>query len=404
LLLALYLGVWGQPERWEYDVIALNIHAGRGHLYERDAFPYLAYAPPLWSYLLAGLLELPGASRASIQVVQGFFCLGTAFACAELARRLTGRGLAAGVCAGLVALQPSLLYYSVVKSDPLPLNALLLSLIVLGSAIVVEKPLPARSLGLGLLIALATLSRGTPVIVAPIAATLLIRRFGAAGLGPALAMIGGLAIGLAPWLVRNALYLGEPLITTTSGENLWRGNNDLATGGVRDPRGRSLTRLNPDADVFPPAIARVLASGTELDREHIFRVEALRFIRERPADAFRLFIAKLRSFWWKIESRPEDYSPVAAAAYEWIYRSELVLGLGGLFWGLRRSRSRGSAAAGTTFALLVGTMAGVSALQAAFYVEGRHRFLIEPLLLVFTASALAAMVERRSGESFPRTA
>jgi hypothetical protein len=217
-------------------------------------------------------------------------------------------------------------------------------------------------------------------------------------------MIGGLAIGLAPWLVRNALYLGEPLITTTSGENLWRGNNDLATGGVRDPRGRSLTRLNPDADVFPPAIARVLASGTELDREHIFRVEALRFIRERPADAFRLFIAKLRSFWWKIESRPEDYSPVAATAYEWIYRSELVLGLGGLFWGLRRSRSRGSAAAGTTFALLVGTMAGVSALQAAFYVEGRHRFLIEPLLLVFTASALAAMVERRSGESFPRTA
>ena len=35
-------------------------------------------------------------------------------------------------------------------------------------------------------------------------------------------------------------------------------------------------------------------------------------------------------------------------------------------------------------------MLAVSVLQSAFYVQGRHRFLIEPLLLMFTAIALSA--------------
>jgi high-affinity Fe2+/Pb2+ permease len=75
---------------------------------------------------------------------------------------------------------------------------------------------------------------------------------------------------------------------------------------------------------------------------------------------------------------------MAARGYEWIYRVELVLALLGAFLALRSPHSR--AAAGLCLAIIV----AISLLQSAFYVQGRHRFLIEPLLLIFTAIGVGA--------------
>ena len=155
VLLSMVLGVTGNPERWEYDVIAASIVNGAGHLYDRLGFLYFAYAPPLWSYILAGLLLLPGESRVSIQIVQALFCLGAALAVASLTHRITKdrrTGMLAGAC---VALQPSLLYYSVAKSDPLPLNVFLLSVIILNGVELVRSPSENRAFGFGALVGLA---------------------------------------------------------------------------------------------------------------------------------------------------------------------------------------------------------------------------------------------------------
>ena len=397
VLLALYLGVWGEPERWEYDVIAASIHAGEGHNYQRGMFHYAAYAPPVWSYLLAALLALPSESRASIQVVQGLFCLGAACACVLLVKRLGGGLFTARLAGLLVALQPSLLYYSVAKSDPLPLNAFLLSLMALAATLVMEQPGLARSFGFGLLVALATLSRGTPAIAVPILATMLWAERRSRALPPVLAMVAGLFLGLAPWLIRNAIFLGEPMITSTSGENFWRGNNPLATGGVADKTGRTLTSLSWDDEVyspFSPAIRQVLAHGNEADRQHVFAAEAWRFIREQPDHAFFLFTEKLKIFWWKVESRPEDYAASRSALYQWIYRSELFAALLGLFVLLRAKDPLHAARSLRTAWILVALIVGISVLQSAFYVQGRHRFLIEPLMLIFTAFGAAAITGR----------
>jgi 4-amino-4-deoxy-L-arabinose transferase-like glycosyltransferase len=394
LALAFYLGVAGEPEPWEYDVIAASIHAGEGHNYQRKMYHYAAYAPPVWSYLLALLLALPGETRGSIQVIQGLFCLGAAATCVALIRRLGGSALAAWMGGLLVALQPSLLYYSVVKSDGLPLNAFLLGLIALTGAILLDRPHGLGSFGFGLLVALATLSRGTPAIAVPIVALLLAVRFKRRALLPVALMISGLTCGLAPWLIRNAIAVGEPLITSTSSENFWRGNNELATGGVTDRAGWPLSRLSPDIEPyspFSPAIREVLAGGSEADRHRVFLAEAWRFIATHPDRALSLFIKKLTIFWWKIEST--DYSSAMADLYEWIYRSELLLAIGGLIVLLRLSPNAAGPAR-AVLGLILALMVGISVLQSAFYVQGRHRFLIEPLLLIFTACGAAALIER----------
>ena len=387
LALAYYLGVFGEPERWEYDVIAGNIVSGLGHTYLRADFVYLAYAPPAWSYVLAFLLLFSWSARETIQLVQALFCFGAAIAHGTMAFRMSGSRTAALVAAYLVALQPSLLYYSVVNSDPLPLNVMLLGLLAVSGTDLIRKPDPTRAAAFGLLLAVAVLSRGTPFVALPIVFVSLIagRRPGA--MVAAVVMAATLALGVAPWLMRNERLLGRTLITTTASENFWRGNHEGATGGVRDVGGGTNSDLHRANEALPAAIRDVLQNGTEIDRQDVFWKEAMSYLRQNPWEGVTLLGEKLKTFWWKIESNPGDYSQVASFAYEVIYRTELALALVGAAF-LYRARppviSRDRMAAGFALSLMV----AISLLQSAFYVQGRHRFLIEPLLLMFSACGL----------------
>jgi hypothetical protein len=325
---------------------------------------------------------------ANIQGLQALFCFGSSITYATLARRISGDatiGLLAGL---LVALQPSLLYYSVVKSDPLPLNVLLLGLIAGAGADLILKPHPGRAAGLGLLLAMGVLSRGTPIVALLVVAVWLVVRWRRQAAIPIIVMVSTLALGVAPWLIRNSRLLGRALITTTAGENFWRGNHEGATGGVLDENGGQITTLIPANEALPSTIRSVLLSGTELDRQDIFMNEALSFIREKPGLATSLFLRKMRTFWWRIESDPRDYSPLASLAYEGVYRTELALALLGAFVLFRSPRDATLAPGRRTAGFSIAVMIAISVLQSAFYVQGRHRFLIEPLLLMFTACGI----------------
>lgn len=383
-LLSVVLGVTGNPQRWEYDVTAASIVGGEGHFYDRLGFTYAAYAPPLWSYILAALLLLPGDSRVSIQILQALFCLGTALAASSLTHQIT-KDARVGMLAGLfVALQPSLLYYSVAKSDPLPLNAFLLSIIIFQGIELVRSPSPKRAVGLGALLGLGILARGTPVVALPLIALALLNRWGRAGWRHIAAAALGCALCVAPWTWRNLVVLGAPILTSTAGENFWRGNHEGASGGVRDADGGAISQLFESNKALPEPIRQAVAHGTELERQDAFTAEAWRFIQSDPLAALRLYGAKLRTFWWRIDSRPEDYPVAAAVAYEWIYRVELGLAILGVFIALRLP--------GRDAALLaLSVMVAISLLQCAFYVQGRHRFLIEPILLLFTAIGVAQL-------------
>ncbi|MEO6403797.1 MAG: glycosyltransferase family 39 protein, partial [Vicinamibacteria bacterium] len=232
VVLAAFLGVTGYPQWWEYDVIAYNISHGLGHTYDRDGFIYAAYAPPLWSYVLAVLRLLVAEERLGIQVVQALCCFVTAAICGATANRISGRASIGLLAALLIAMQPSLLYYSVAQSDPLPLNCLLLAMIIMAGLSTVERPEARASALFGLLLAAGVLSRGTPIVALPVIALALWHRHGLPRAARhTMIGIGFLVVGLAPWLVRNQRLLGRPVITSTAGENFWRGNHEGATGG-----------------------------------------------------------------------------------------------------------------------------------------------------------------------------
>jgi len=390
-LLAVLLGVQGAPEWWEYDVIAANLASGEGHVFDRDGLVYLAYAPPLWSYVLAVLQITLGSSRTWIQILQSLLCFGSALVYGRLAERMTGRAGVGLLTSLLVAWQPSLLYYSVVKSDPLPCNVLLVGLILLSAADRGAPPSPSRAATFGSLVALGVLSRGTPVVALPLVLAALSYRWRGASLKPALSALFSFALVLAPWLARNWVILGAPLITSTAGENFWNGNHEAAYSRVSERDGRPATLVAPENTRLPESVRLVLAERSEAALNDAFMAEAWRFIGAHPEQAFDLFVGKMRTFWWRIESDPRDYPPAASLAYEWIYRIELGLALLGAAVVLLKQRGPSPAPDRVAAALALGLMVSISVLQSAFYVQGRHRFMIEPLLLIFTATGLFAL-------------
>jgi hypothetical protein len=202
---------------------------------------------------------------------------------------------------------------------------------------------------------------------------------------------------VAPWLVRNWVAVGTPLITSTAGENFWWGNH-AGAGQTPSPasEGRSAW-LVPTNPALPEEVRGVLAQGTEAERNEVFGSEAWRFIGAHPGQALELFARKTRTFWWRIDSDPRDYPPAVSIAYEVIYRIELALALFG-GWLLFSGRARGPQAPELVSAgLALGLMISIGLLQSAFYVQGRHRFLIEPLLLIFTATGAMELWRRSAG-------
>ncbi len=69
-----------------------------------------------------------------------------------------------------------------------------------------------------------------------------------------------------------------------------------------------------------------------------------------------------------------------------------LLGLGILLVALR-------APGRDATALALSVMVAVSLLRCAFYVQGRHRFLIEPILLMFTAIGVAQLTRSTKSPS-----
>lgn len=76
---------------------------------------------------------------------------------------------------------------------------------------------------------------------------------------------------IAPWTLRNYQQFGQSvLISTNGGDNLYRANNPLATGGYR-----STGELD-------------LSNYSEVELDHVSKQEAIKWIMQKPADFLKL--------------------------------------------------------------------------------------------------------------------
>ncbi len=367
----LFYNLGGDP--LVYDLWAHRIRAG--DWLGQGVF----YQAPLYPYFLALLELLFGHELWSIRVVQ--ITLGS---CACALMYIAGRdfysrpaGIAAGILLTIYA--PAIFYSALIDKTALDpfLIALLLVIIRPGMATVS----PVRTVGAGALLGLLALSRENVLVWAalvPVWIAFKSRR----GLAETAWCVVGLALILIPVAGRN-LAVGGYFTPTTSqaGPNFYIGNNPFADGTYG-----SIRKATGDI-VFEEAEATRLAeeaAGHKLSpREvsHYWLGRSWVFIRNEPLQWAKLTAWKWLLAWNAREIEDSDdfyiyqrFSPLLAALSLLDFGVLTPLAIMGCLLAWREWRRTW-----IIYAMIASLMGTV----ALFFIFGRYRFPVVPLLAVF---------------------
>jgi 4-amino-4-deoxy-L-arabinose transferase-like glycosyltransferase len=400
-LLLYYLSTHGwQGEAWETEVIAQRLMEGKGLTMPsyggRASVSFSDPIFPVLSYLLH-LIWGPGLGLFYMfhLAVAGLVLWLTYLLGSQVFDHRTGL-----LAALFVAVEPGLVIYQSYKVDHNALTMLLMLLAARLMLLVARSGDRRLAFSCGLVIGIAVLMRPDELSLFGMLAVWawVERKNLAAIVKPAAVILVGAAMILVPWMVRNSVLHGQPVfITTYSGEALWRGNNPNSTGTGLTLDGR------PQFSAAPVEFQKQIAEATEAGQNTLFKEEALRYIRQDPAGFLLRCLQKLYYFWW--------FTPTYAAIhYEWVpgslvaayrllYGVMLVLAI----LGLRAVHRHTHAHAWIVLSLPL----WMALIHSLSYVEGRHRVMVMPVILLLTAAGALALSGLKPGsrtqvESSPR--
>jgi hypothetical protein len=372
------------PQRFEYERQALSLLAGEGYRLVHLGTPHLAFGPPPYAFVCAGLYRVFGHAPLPVVLAQIVASSLIPVVIARIAGEVGVDRRLRWIAAAPAVVHPGLIVYAVRKLHPLSLDALFLSTAVLS----VLRLVPAASLGAhlkaGLLVGLATLLRGTVAMFAPLAALWLAcvappaaRRRLAAGIA---VFLGATALVVLPWTARNYLVLHRfVFITTDTAELFWRGNNPVATGSSLLADGRPIFAAAPEA------FRREMLVRDELGQVDLFRQTSRAYVREQPADFVAGVARKLASFWWFPTTAGLVYPGAWLVIYRVFYGALVASAVLGVAAAWRRADRVGR----QRLVLVLLFLGSVSVAQSLFYVDVRHRWAVEPMLGIFLAAAVS---------------
>lgn len=383
-------------DAWRYDFTARALADGLGYIH-LNGEP-TAFWPPGYPLLLAGVYALFGHSIVVAQILNALLGTATVGLVYLIGLRLFGRtqGL---IAAGIVAFWPSLIFYTAVTLSEVAFTfvALLALLVVVIEA---QRAKDGRRLGwlllAGLALGFASLIRGQalllPLVFVPFwLASGVDRRGLARGL---VAIALGMGLVVAPWTVRNAVQLHEPvLIATNAGVDFWIGHHEAATGDFGATGGDELVFRYPEMG-SPEREARVNNDG--------FR-EGLSYAVSHPREELVLPFKKL--FWlyyndeeglaWNeghggqefLSTATRDGLRLLSNVYYFAVLGVVLLGVP--FWLSPREPGR---------VLLVSLVLYWTLIHLVFFGDPRFHAPIMPIAGLLAALPLAAM---RSGVAEP---
>jgi tetratricopeptide (TPR) repeat protein len=373
-----------------------------GDWFGREVF----YQAPLYPYFLAIVLRATGSEAWGPRLVQA--ALGS-LACVLLGRaaeRFLGKvvGLVAGV--GLALYAPAIYFDGLIQKPALDSFLLSALLYLLSGAV---TPLGVgRALGAGALLGVLGLSRENALVLAPLVAAWLatlpaavtpLRRAAAFG-----AVALGVSLVLAPIGLRNQALGGRFLVTTAQlGPNLWIGNHPGATGHYEPLRpGRGSARYERE-DARALAVEALGRELTPAEVSDYWRGRALAFMRAEPLDSLRQLAYK--AFLVANARELPDTEGIEAYAGE-------SLVLRALFWPFHFGVLAPLAVVGALARrrewrrlwLLPAMALALAASTALFYVFGRYRYALVPLLMPLAAAGAVALWDAARGGARARSA
>lgn len=371
------------PKTWEYEEVANNILQGKGLFYTFYQTPYRATYLVLYPILCATIYRFTQHSFLALKLLQLIISLITCLLIYKISLRLFNNRVAI-LSLLLVGFHPGLAYYSI-RLHSLVIDVFLCALSVFCLLKVLDgKNLYRNAIFSGISFGLAMLSRSTlgPFLIFALIITFL--RFKNSGHNPvAIVFIIAIftAVILLPLGVRNYLIFKKIVLTPTeSGINFWLGYNSNATGTNKTLEGKFIL------DIAPEDFRRAALNLGEFEQKAYFYQEGLRFIRDYPLKSLGLFLKKIKYFWWFTPTQGMEYPKLYFMIYKIYWMFILPSFLLGLYLGFGKRPMPINNIYGLT--LIMGLLISVTLVQASFNLDGRHRWLVEPFILIFAANGL----------------
>jgi hypothetical protein len=227
-----------------------------------------AYWPPgypaflaIWIYLLPSSVAVPLSQIA-------LFVVG-ALGVFQLTKKIAGNR-AANVATFLFAVWPNLVALVATPEKEALILALLPWVMHWSLSTSANKVLQA-----GILLGSAVLVQPSLQLLIPAIAVLLMLRSGMGSFPKSMLLLIGAITVISPWSFRNFIVFGEfKLVSTNGGDNLYRANNKLATGGYAERGEIDLSFLG------------------ELEKDRMGKELAIQWITQNPVDFAYLAVEK----------------------------------------------------------------------------------------------------------------
>jgi asparagine N-glycosylation enzyme membrane subunit Stt3 len=350
---------------------AMTFHQVAQHLADGEGFraPFTAGRtaehPPAWELVLAAADKLGAAGYLAHRLIGAL--LGTV---TVVLVGLLGRAVA-GARTGLVAAALAAVYPMLWGADVSLMSETLYGVFLVGALL---AAVARRAVLLGVLLALAALTRGEALLLVPLLAVPLLWRSPRA----LAACVAAFVLVLAPWTIRNLTTFDTPVLISNNANGLWVGANCPRTYsgpliGYWEFRCYTPVRRGEDeAEYF----ARQRRIGVRYLRGHISRLPAVLGVRVlRVFDAWDLPQSVFINAQEGRAPRPVKWGIRAA----WLV---MALALAGAFL-LRRERL-----------VVLAPVAMVVVVALVTYGTTRFRFAAEPSLCVLAAITVCAALRR----------
>ena len=266
LRLAWILAFPAQPssDGMSYLILAQKINVGEQY----ELAGTLAYWPPGYAFFLAPWIRYLEPAIA-VPLSQLFLFVVSIAGVHQLTIKLATRQ-AASCAALLFAVWPNLVAHCATPEKEMLVAALLIWAFTL---VLSKRPISYFFVGISLGAAILV-QPSTQFLLLPIAILIGLKSSQKSPLAVGLLVVGA-ALIVTPWTVRNYQKLDTfKLVSTNGGDNLYRANNPLATGGYTDTGAIDLSGLS------------------ELKRDDTAKILAVRWITEHPAAFLSLMLEK----------------------------------------------------------------------------------------------------------------
>lgn len=377
ILSFLLLRGYNKPEVFEYEVITNNILNGKGFLYYFFHVEQRAFIQPFYPVFTAIVYYLTKHSQIAMLAIQSIASSALCFIVYNIAVKLTDVKQAL-LCAALVAFHPGLTIYSVLKLHPLTIDAFFYLLAIAFILRFIQKPGNKNAILTGSFIGLALLCRSTIlifIIFSLIYAPFILHGVKLKNKIKYIFLICFFAVLVySPWIIRNyRIFNTFVFMQTSSGENLLIGNNKLATGSAILKSGQSIY------SIMPEKTRKDIEGLDELGQSKYCRNYFISFIKKEPLLFLKLSIKKFYYFWWFGPQTGALYNRLWLDIYKLYYTALFFFFIAGLIYIVRKKSGN------PIVIMLFFYMLSISLLHAFVNVDTRHRWLVEPVMIIFSS-------------------